>query len=219
MTEYKDLRSASAETKRHRTRRAKYLNFATANEGQLTTPHYVVKYPGYCYRSWQIYEPAFRDPALLDVNPDNVKLVPGLSKRDVYELAQDARYYKHGKPAGDRKRPREMDIKRGTLAAKRLARDWQENWFDEELLAGYDLYDRECEYLRDWEDNYWQDEMPVEPHRFDIAPLVSRAEEQWKVGEKRVMERLGWVDAWDDENWQSDGEDAWSDVDCDELSL
>ena len=153
-------------------------------------------------------------------SPDDVKLVPALTKREVFEIAQAARLCNHHGPCPDRKSKwsvHNAEARRGTKAAKKAARNWRDEWHDDACLDGVDSIYREVEHYRDW-DGIGENEDPSEGcHPFDVAPLLYRAEEEWRDEEKRLMVRLGWVDAWDDENWRSDVEDAWSDVDGNEL--
>lgn len=131
----------------------------------------------------------------------------------MYELAQEATYCgpHHGccPHKRDKFYTQETEIKRGTKAAKKEAREWKGVYRDEVMVEG------DClgEMYLEW---YERDAAPAEHESvFDVGPLLKKAEKEWVVGEKRLMEKLGWVDAWDDENWASESEGEWVENDPD----
>jgi len=198
-TERKDIRSDSVNAKRDRTRRAKYNYFANTNEGLLNTPHMVVDWKE-CHNNG-----GTKDPVL-----DEWPVVDGLSKRQMFSLAQEVLYCRHHHGSCPDKKSRwyvqETEVRRGTRAAKREAHEWKRGWADMDQVDDDCLGELYLEY-------YERDAAPAEHESaFDVGPLLKKAEKDWVVGEKKLMEKLGWVDAWDDENWVSDSEGEWLDL-------
>lgn len=194
-TDHKDLRSASIDTKRSRTRRAKYNNFINTNEGVLNTPYYAIDLKE-CFPYG-----GSKSPYL-----DEWPIIPGLSKRQMFEIAQEATLCRHHGCCPMKRYKcytQETEIRRGTKAAKKEARAWKGVWRDDGQV------DQDClgEMYLEW---YERDAAPAEHESaFDVGPLLKKAEKKRILGEKRLMEKLGWVDAWDDEYWVSDSEGEW----------
>jgi len=198
-TDHKDLRSASVNAKRDRTRRAKYNYFANTNEGALNTPHYVA----------DVTINSTHNSAI-----DEWPVVDGLSKRQMFHLAQEATYCRHHHgPCPFKKAKsyvRDTEVRRGTRAAKKEAKEWERRRYDWDYKG---QIDDDCltELYLEW---YERDAAPTEHESgFDVGPLLKKAEKDWVIGERRLMEKLGWIDAWDDEYWVSDSEGEWLDVD------
>jgi len=121
-------------------------------------------------------------------------------------------------------------VKRGTKAAKQTAREWESALSVQEFVdeSGYDEQDLQ---YREWMLHLERDDgIPNDFNAecgagfdaewvadFDFSPLIDSAEDKWRDGEKKRLARLGWVDAWDDENWHSGSDGEWWDVGEEEL--
>jgi hypothetical protein len=209
MAEYKDLRSASLDSKRDRSRRAKYNNFSTTTPGQLNEPHW---YHPYRLLNMDYYTPVYNSSCSALACSEG-SIVPRLTKRQFFQLSQNGRNRHRASP--DRQMGwyiKETEVRRGTKAAKKACREWQSEWHDERLEAL-------DESIR-WHlgDHLSIDEVEAAEtyagvvHSVDVSAMLDKAESEWLAERKRELARLGWVDAWDDENWWSEDEDVWADV-------
>jgi hypothetical protein len=229
----RDLRSDSTNARRFRKRSAKYHKFALTSDGQLAAPNQIAQLS---YSVLCTLDPVFKDaPRSPLASWQEEEGVPALSKRKLYEIATAGsvcgsargwKYHMRRDPWCRKELRKIMEARGGMKAAKKAARDWREEWEDEEAAMWNDQcvpwicaddsvwehYDpEELEPVEVWESYDPAQLEPVVAGPPDVTPLAD-ADVGSPVVEVEMLDRLEWVDVWDDEFWIGDGEDDWSEV-------
>jgi hypothetical protein len=211
-----DFRSPSVKRKRNNTYKSKYNNFGHTKSGQMNTPHYVEPAgPHSAGSGWNW-------PADLS----SCAIVPGLSKRELYQEAQTAAEFENWTRFSRKcfiRWGRGSHDKSGSKSAKREAAGYLKDggfkgrcrdgfmdtrWDCPELLDRYpDCFDSCCDWC------YWRphpDEQVIPGPAVDFGELVDAAMETRAKRMKRTLDADGWVEV--------EEQDDWSEVDSDDIA-